>query len=308
MFKLISTLLNHIKARLRKYATIYSILALPFSFHLIKYLNSWYLSWKYPYENLLKFNFKKNIVIVGSGPSLDVINLNLIQNSTVIFLNGAILKHEFFNFSSNNFLWYAQDINGINRHIETASKYGVKKVLTIGNWNTPLKFRKFLNKDDIFFLTSLAFGRDYDYENNKSKYTYSFRPNFLGFDGHNLAIDSLKKPYLHSLGSVIFSAISFSIFFKPKNIILIGFDATTNPGVYNYATGTKSLDQQSETCLKSSDFNDYIVNKYLLGYKKLCDILGIAIFNYSPLTNERVLPKIYTEHQLNNLLKTACFC
>jgi len=299
----IKYLTKWIKEILKKNIFIHTIFALPFHFHPLKYLQNYFLSKKYSYKNLENFSFKKNIVIVGSGPSLDEINLSAVRNSTVIFLNGSVRKYENFDKTSNNFLWYAQDINGVNRHISTAQFFKIKKVFTIGIWNTPFAFKKHLSAEDVFFLSRASFRRDRDYQTNKSKSFYSFRPEYFGFDGNGLKIKSLKNRYLHSLGSVIFSAISFSLYHCPKNIVLIGFDAPTTQKAYKYAIGTRSPDQIFSLCQRSSEFNEKIISHYLASYKILCEKMRVSIFNYSPLTNENILPKICSDEQLAETLK-----
>ena len=58
--------------------------------------------------NLLE---KKKVLVLGSGPSLDKLNQNLINNYEVIFfLNNSIISSESFNFNQNKKIFFNSDL------------------------------------------------------------------------------------------------------------------------------------------------------------------------------------------------------
>ncbi|MBL1209491.1 hypothetical protein [Geminocystis sp. GBBB08] len=233
----------------------------------------------------LKPYFKgQNIFILGSGSSLDEIDLSLIENSSVILLNSTYKRHTELRERGNKLFWFCVDTNAL-RLWSRLIPSDIQKIVSVHSFSLRNLKGLALSKDDIFLMPKSCFQRDIRCGNFYG--LLPKRPKEL----EEYWIKEENKTIFFPAHTVMLIAILFSASFHPKSITLMGFDVGGA-----YASNTKEVldydkpefQKQRENIEKSLSF---ILNN--------CNKQGIYLSNNSPRTFEKILPK--TELYLKNI-------
>ena len=174
-----------------------------------------------------KITFKKLVYIIGSGPSVDLLDLKKIKNSTVILLNNFHVLYDEID-ESNTIYCFVQDIGFFNKKFKYFQPK-IKNIIIPTTLNLKLnyifKLLKYKNKSYIFFPKYNFFLKKKIFYRKKSSInfsTYGFFSN-LFYRPKSHEINSIKQIWT-APHSVMFTAIYFSKINNAKKIILLGFD------------------------------------------------------------------------------------
>tara|TARA_A100001011_G_scaffold364412_2_gene415156 strand:+ start:2192 stop:3061 length:870 start_codon:yes stop_codon:yes gene_type:complete len=163
-----------------------------------------YLRWKYDLKKgynaflsstqNLKGKYKnKRCIIIGNGPSLNKVNLQLLKNEYTFGLNRVYLLFEKMGFQTDFLV-------SINRYV----------IQQFHNEMSATKCKKFYH---------------YRYRNSINSNNVTFIPQTIyGLD----KFDKVDKGFISYSGSVTFLAIQLAIYFGFSQIILVGFDNNFN--------------------------------------------------------------------------------
>lgn len=218
--------------------------------------------------------FGQKIVCVGTGPSLDKVNIKTIKNSIVLLLNGAIeMTHQFD--KSNTLFWLSIDSDRIKTFKDNAPKH-VKKILSSHNISGLPQLNKVLQPDDYL----IPFRYDL-YISKKWIKTLPQRPNQT-----NSLIPLHAKNNVVQKGTVMLLALRLAATLQAKQIILLGYDATTS----KKKSFASKISTTSDAPFSKEDLTEP-VQKII----KECSRLGIQVLNASPLTEDTVIPQIKLE-------------
>jgi hypothetical protein len=240
-------------------------------------LYCFYLSKIYPKNSLLLSHFKdKDVYILGSGSSVDDIDLTLINNSVVILLNSSYRRHTELRDKGNILIWFCVDM-GRFKEISPLVPSDIPKIVSI-NWFV-LRTISHLNlsRGDTFLMPKIAFKRD---------------PRCGGYYGlmpkrpesqEDYWLDPSETTVFLPAHTVMLLAIMLSASLSPKAITLLGFDlggayaSNTMESTYYeqpiYQTIRENIEHSLELILRN------------------CQEKNIAIWNNSPRTKETILPK-----------------
>lgn len=247
------------------------------------------------------------LIIVGSGPSIDLIDLQSISNANIILLNNSVRLSERFN-SSNSVYWLVQDMsffasidpsqyNNINsiiimdRYICSACslRYLIKKSDAKKYLYIPLKINLLmLFAAKILPLKQVVNGA---IRSTRSMNRYGFYVNPY----RRLR----KKDFLFSksndiwLGpwTVMLTAIVFSVRCGARQIFTLGFDGATSNKAYATAFENENIPQ---AYIKNSIEGTKYMNSTVLWtrhvYRNISG-LGCTWLNVSPLSKNEAVPK-----------------
>ena len=235
------------------------------------------LSKIYPKNSLLLSQFKnKDVYILGSGSSVDDVDLTRIENSVVILLNSSYRRHTELRDKGNILIWFCVDMGSFNKFSHLVPP-DIPKIVSI-HW---FVFRNLpylnLSRGDTFLMPKIAFKRD---------------PRCGGYYGlmpkrpesqEDYWFDLQDKTIFLPAHTVMLSAIMLSASLSPKAITLLGFDLGGS-----YASNTKKGAYYEQPNYQKIRDNIEHSLKLIL---KNCQEKNIAIWNNSPRTKETVLPK-----------------
>lgn len=223
----------------------------------------------------------KEVVILGSGPSIDEVDLSKIENSIVVALNSAF---QIFNRcgQSNRYYWFCQDTNAL---IEFLPKVpgDIVKLVTLHRFNRFFKVRQYLGPNDRFLQPKFSLYKKPHARQHWGIPSWSPRP-----------LMNVGPPFLHNPkdatltllpSTVMLTAISLFGGLGAKRISCMGFDLT--PTEHAGKRVSRSVKQSYET----PGFPNESVSFYLKGLLSEMHDRAQTLVNCSPLTHEVVLPK-----------------
>lgn len=231
------------------------------------------------------FRPRSDVYLVGSGPSLDMVDVSKIHDSTIVLMNGAISRVDFFKGRGNDIIWLAQDVARIFEFIDDVPD-DVRKVLSVHEYRKVYSLGKHLKKGrDVFIHPGLKL-RYMMGENVKSVTgVKSLRPKYFGAMGEGFHAGSDWRRAYIAPKSVMLFAIYLFIPLRPSRIITLGFDVPEELDEGSYASGISVK-------ISNNAFPNGVINFYLSGLSDEAESSGVNIFNMSPKTNEKILRKL----------------
>ena len=227
-------------------------------------------------------NFKKKVYVIGSGQSVDDIDISKIKDSTVILLNNSWQLYKKFHISNQVFTSMGDVVGTINR-IAKDLPADIPKLMVLAQLGFNLSsYKFFLNfnkKKDYFFICDM---HNYFYK-KKRGYAYKSNSNANIFGLYTSTFCSLKKyneveniwigPY-----TGMFTYVMLAYRLGAKEIYSCGFDATN----YNLQLYSRQIN----------------LDRYLEKYKSI---------NHEKFNQRRRLVKInlWSQHVSNYLKKNG---
>lgn len=215
----------------------------------------------------------KNVYLLGSGPSLDKVDLNELSDSVVVFLNYSYLNYLMVS-SSNKLFWMCIHTTIIPKVQSQIPRHITKIIIPNSYWN--------------FQGIKRASAGDSIYLHPKPSYD-SFRifpkPSIIKLDTDDTKIVEPSGINLYP-SNVMLNAIFLFLYCGANKITCLGFDApiyNANSKPYAYA---KSLPNNN----LSLGFNIDEVELFLSKLLKYANSMGSSIVNCSPGSNITVLP------------------
>jgi len=245
------------------------------------YFYSLYLSKKYPLEPFRKYFTKKNVYCVGAGPSLDAIEIESINDSTVLLLNGAVKLNNLLN-KSNEVIWMAQDVDVI-LDLKERIPPNIKKIIYFNTFKKAIFCSGLFKKNDGFCPPSTFI-----------QIEHALIPVILVKKANvneKLILSDLNRPFPRMPWTVMLNAIRIAASFQAKKIILTGFDLShfgndEKGGSYSNKTLTKIMKRR----LLDSNFDE--IELFLAKLYEELQEANIEIYNWSPLSKDKVLPRL----------------
>lgn len=186
--------------------------------------------------NLLE---KKKVLVLGSGPSLDKLNQNLINNYEVIFfLNNSIISSESFNFNQNKKIFFNSDLfkfKQLKEKIYSLDETWLYIFIPI-HLQLFFSFISFYFKRDIFLLIP-KYRMGFPFEKNvtKSIITYDIAKNQ---DTKNFLDINNFKVFPHT---VALNAFYFLISCKASQIHYLGCDFSSGHSKFAKYSGVSNF-------------------------------------------------------------------
>lgn len=255
------------------------------------------LSKRFPPRNLREDFRGQTVVCVGSGPSLDVVDISQVQDCTVLFLNSAFMRWEEFAGQNNKLLWLCVDRKRANALAEKVPDC-IKKVVSTHEFKSVRQLARALRQNDVFLMPHPVLRRV------DGRGLPNIRP--VMPSSSDVKIEYSNWPNIDILPhTVMLNAIRLSMALGSCRILTMGFDlpAADSERHSQYAkgaappTGGAGFDQQN-------------VERYL---KRLCDEamkVGGSIVNSSPLSEvtslENVVFSDYSPKVSAKLPKPSC--
>jgi hypothetical protein len=233
-----------------------------FSFTILKFI---------PKKNILKIIHlleNKKVLVLGSGPSLDKLNQNLIDNYEVIFfLNSSISSLESFNFNQNQKIFFNSDLfrfKELKEKIYSLDETWLYIFIPI-HLQLFFSFIPFYFKRNIFLLIpKYRIGLPFEKNVTKSIVTYDIAKNQ---DTKNFLDINNFKVFPHT---VALNAFYFLISCKASQIHYLGCDFSSGHSKLSKYTGV-------------SNFSN---NKIYLWLNKLKKLSKNYSINFKDLNNE----------------------
>lgn len=183
-------------------------------------------------------NFKKKVYVIGSGQSVDDIDISKIKDSTVILLNNSWQLYKKFHTSNQVFTSMGDVVGTINR-IAKDLPADIPKLMVLAqlgfNFSSFKFFLNFNKKKDYFFICDM---HNYFYK-KKRGYAYKSNSNTNIFGLYTSTFCSLKKyneveniwigPY-----TGMFTYVMLAYRLGAREIYSCGFDAT-NYNLHHYS-------------------------------------------------------------------------
>lgn len=261
-----------------------------FVFSPLSYAVSLHFKKKYSFKKIDSY-FKTDLIFcVGSGKSLDEIDLNNIRNSTVILLNGSVLRYKDFQGRGNSLVWFAQDVLRIIDYVEYVPE-SIPKIITLDRWrHLPKLIGKLDANSDVFFQPKVSFrymlgSNIKDYQGLKS-----ILPAYKEIGSSDSDVALKNGSFLICPKTVMLTSLYLALQYRPRKIITLGFDVPENADSRSYIKngfGGKLKDKD-----KVSSFPHDIISKYQVDFLGCARKKGVKVFNASPLTSEKTFDKI----------------
>lgn len=204
-----------------------------FSFLLIKIIPKKNIS---QLINTLK---NKKVLVLGTGPSLNDLNQNLIDKyDVVLFLNGAISVSKIFNFEKNKKIFFNSDLfrfKTLKKKIYDLDKKWIYIFIPI-HLQLFFSFIFFYFKRNVFLIIP-EYRIGYPFEKNvtKSIITYNHATNQ---DTKNLFNNLNFRPFPHT---VALNAFYFLISCKVKQVHYLGCDFSSGKSAFTKYKGTSNF-------------------------------------------------------------------
>ena len=245
----------------------------------IQYLAIWKgcllsLRYRLPPGDLKRW--KGTVYCVGSGKSLDMVDVAPVQHCVVLLLNGAIAYSERFD-SSNTIYWFAQDYKRITE-IGPSVPNTTKKILSCQKPDEIPNVEKFLHPGDAFLLPRFRLQKSVNHYRVKCVYPSDTEP--------LIARRRLRTIKL-SPNTVMLTAIRVAAGSGAQRIITLGFDLSQNATQTDYAAGAGPVAGGH-----AGNFDLSLVSNQLSRILAELSAKGVEIANCSPRTHETILPKI----------------
>ena len=223
--------------------------------------------------NLFPFFHRKRVFLVGSGPSIKEQNMHLLAKEKTIFLNGAISLVKSHNIQPTAFI--VTDKRFVKNH---------KTLFFSLPSNIPCLFtldvvKEVLNNDPNFFQAHTLFlieKATRPYLKDKIKIEELDTSYFAKKHNNACSLD-INHGFVEA-GTVMYAAAQVILSYKPKEIILVGFDLgnSNNPRFY------ESVNNKAKSKLQKALHKNIIPAFSLLS--ELCHIKNISIKNASPIS------------------------
>lgn len=244
----------------------------------------------------------KSVYMLGAGPSLDEVELSEIHDSAVIFLNTAYRYsgkiHE-----SNDMYWFCQDTERCVAMIEDIP-YSIRKIITVDRYRYLTRIEKHLNKNDLYLHPSPALRRDIGSNPKYAQGGLGIKPTLRTTSSVIQDFPAKRVSLLPK--TVMFTAISFAAGLGAKDIICLGFDVSPKIGDgNNYCRSDVKYAANADPGRASQGWELEVMECYLGALLEACNNRGIGLYNCSPSTSERILPKIEDLNSITNPFKTA---
>jgi hypothetical protein len=223
----------------------------------------------------------KEVVILGSGPSIDEVDLSKIENSIVVALNSAFqLFHRCG--QGNRYYWFCQDTKALVEFLPKIPS-DIVKLVTLHRFNKFFKVRQYLRPNDRFLQPKLSLGKKPHAQRHWGVPSWSPRPLM------NAGPPFLYNPKDSTLtllpSTVMLTAISLFGGLGAKRISCMGFDLTPTDHA------EKRVSSSVKQSYKTPGFANDSLSFYLKGLLSEIHDRGQTLVNCSPLTHEVVLPK-----------------
>lgn len=224
----------------------------------------------------------KNIVIVASGPSINVTELSKIKDSVVFLVNySARLKNKF---DSSNFLvWFSADNERILECQEMSSSISLR-VLTVYKYRGAFLVTRTMRKDDILLFPRVNWISLLKKLSPKPCLVYSARNHKIKAGGLGAMFTDLYPR------TGVLTLISVCLNFGAKSIEVLGFDASHKS--VSYASGLSPP-------VKVSGFKTSTIDEVLSTFYDMARRQGVVLNNCSPLTELKSIPVSYKYHKNN---------
>lgn len=240
--------------------------------------------------NLLADCQGKTVFCIGAGPSLDHIDLTAIRDSTVFLLNSSVKLKESFDIS-NGFYWVVTDVYRFWEIVDSIPM-GVKKILIPHCFCRLRGLQDVWKADDILIKPPACFRRGRP--GGSSKSLPNIKPCYVSLGRSMIQRDVRSGAGFRLLpATVMLNAMALGASLDATQVVALGFDVTGSKGenhVNPYARG-------AHPGRASGGLNQKIIFEYLERLKVDCDREGVGLFNWSPLTEERILDSYHPEYR-----------
>lgn len=228
----------------------------------------------------------KIVYCVGSGPSLDAVNIGGIRASTVILLNTSIsIIHKVSD--TNRIYWMATDVYRFWDIVDKVPDH-VPKILIPHLYKSMRNIKNVWRKQDILLAPRACFrqGRPSD---RISFQIPSIKPCYITRRQRTVQ-PQIKNgvPFRLLPCTVMLNALSLGASLEAKKVVALGFDVTGKKEGVSAPYAASAVPQKP-----AGSFNQDMIFEYLRRLKKDCDEKDISIQNWSPLTEENILEKYY---------------
>ena len=175
---------------------------------------------------------------IGTGPSLDRVDLREVRDSTVLLLNGAYRRHEELQGNNNRLYWFAHDNQVIlNMISEVPESY--PRILTVYKFLNIESFRPhFRPHYDVFLQPRPKLRDPATADPDRSPHISVWPGLFTDLDAETYQWD-LRRRFHVALRSVAFSAIFFALHFNFERIIALGMDLPDGRSPHVHARGCR---------------------------------------------------------------------
>lgn len=223
-------------------------------------------------KNLEKIISGRNVVIVASGPSIDVTDLSEIKDSVVFLVNySAKLKSKFD--SSNFFVWFSADNERI-LECEDLSFSASFRLITVYKYVGASLVTKTVRKNDVLLFPRVDWSHLFKKFMLKPRLVCSANNHKLKVGLGSMFVDLYPR-------TGVLTLISICLNFGAKSIELLGFDASQRS--INYASGLNPP-------IKIPGFETNTIDKALSFLEDLASSRNILLTNCSPLTDLQSIP------------------
>ncbi|AIT09027.1 hypothetical protein LO80_02905 [Candidatus Francisella endociliophora] len=221
--------------------------------------------------NNIKIKEQKDLVIVGSGPSINSLNLKKLKQYDCIFLNGSIILSKDLNIKP--FAYFIIDVNFIIKRSDLLKNIpdGTNLFLTLGviRFIAELNIKTLL-KNNIFLVKEIPISKYYNYKNYE-------KFDWLVFNKKQGFSKNCNKNFYDG-GSVMSYAIQYSYMLSTKNTYLLGLDISNSNEPRFYENNKNKLKSGLENCFDSR------ILPFMEISKKLFNEQGLSIYNCSKTT------------------------
>lgn len=223
----------------------------------------------------------REVVILGSGPSVDHVDLSLVSDSIVVSLNSA---HQLCKYCGpgNRYYWFCQDTKVAIECLPNVADE-IIKLVTVHRFNRFFKIFRHLQAKDKFLQPKISFGRNRSGTSLLGLRDYGVRP--LMNRGEPYLYDARDDRLTLFPSTVMLTAISLFGGLGAKRVSCLGFDLTP------LASVRKKLSEKVNQSYISNSFPNEEISVYLKGLLEEMRARNRELVNCSPLTYERVLPR-----------------
>jgi hypothetical protein len=226
---------------------------------------------------------RRQCVCVGTGPSLDCVDLSQVRNSTVLLLNGAFHRMEDFRGNNNQLFWFAQDVKVISEMIANVPE-SLTKIFTANKFSAIESFYPQFRTGRDVFLQPRPTLRDPASADPDRESLLSIWPGlFTDLDPRTYRWDPRRRFHV-ALRSVAFSAIFLALHFDFERVIALGMDLPDGRKPHTHASGCGPS-------LQGRGFGTEARDRALNQLVDMARHRGIRLINASPLSEVEILPK-----------------
>lgn len=220
---------------------------------------------------------------IGTGPSLDCVDLDQVRNSTVLLLNGAFHRLAEFQGNNNKLFWFAFDTRVVSEMISSVPQ-SLTKIITINRFSGIESFHAHFRPGRDVFLQPKPILRDPAVADPERNSHYSIWPSlFTDLDPSTYHWDVHQKFHV-GVKSVAFSAIFFALHFQFRRIIALGMDLPSNKVIHPHA-------EYCGESLQGKGFGSVARDQALKQLVAMAELREVMLINASPLAETDIIPK-----------------